>query len=162
MRMSDWSSDVCSSDLQILPLAVAVLAHRHVERRVAAHRHAAVHADDLVLGHAEVGRDLRDIFGRQIAVLERFEIVLHPAEVEEQLILRRGGAHFHQAPRPQDEFLRSEEHTSELQSLMRTSYAVLRWKKKKSHSSLLYHSLPLSYQTPSHHNTSVYLSSQPT
>src|SRR3546814_2654490 len=26
---------------------------------------------------------------------------------------------------------RSEEHTSELQSLMRTSYAVFRWKKKK-------------------------------
>src|SRR3546814_8915291 len=28
-------------------------------------------------------------------------------------------------------FLRSEEHTSELQSLMRISYAVFRWKKKK-------------------------------
>src|SRR3546814_4869819 len=30
-----------------------------------------------------------------------------------------------------DEWLRSEEHTSELQSLMRISYAVLGWKKKK-------------------------------
>src|SRR3546814_10335440 len=28
---------------------------------------------------------------------------------------------------------RSEEHTSELQSLMRTSYAVFCWKKKKQH-----------------------------
>src|SRR5690606_10551717 len=59
---------------QILPLAVAILAHRHVERRVAAHRHAAVHADHLVLGDAEVLRDLRDIFGRQIAILEGLEI----------------------------------------------------------------------------------------
>src|SRR3546814_8844824 len=75
---------------QVLPLAVAILAHRDVERRVAAHRHAAVHARDLFLGDAEVGRDLGEMFGR-----------------------------------------RSEEHTSELQSLMRTSYAVFCLKKKK-------------------------------
>src|SRR3546814_13076619 len=75
---------------QVLPLAVAILAHRDVERRVAAHRHAAVHARDLFLGDAEVGRDLGEMFGRQVAVLERFEIVLHPAKVEEQLLLRRG------------------------------------------------------------------------
>src|SRR3546814_8995967 len=95
--------------------------------------------------------------GRQVAVLEGFEIILHPAKVEEQLLLRRGGDHFDQAPRAEDEFLdrgadpphrigreaeaafgiellhalhqsviafRSEEHTSELQSLMRNSYAV--------------------------------------
>src|SRR3546814_11084843 len=42
---------------QILPLAVAVLAHGHVERRVAPHRHSAVHAGDLLLGDAEeIGR----------------------------------------------------------------------------------------------------------
>src|SRR3546814_5483377 len=80
--------------------------------------------------------------GRQVAVLEGFEIILHPAKVEEQLLLRRGGAHFDQAPRAEDEFLdrgadpphrigRSEEHTSELQSLMRISYAVFCLKKKK-------------------------------
>src|SRR3546814_8659110 len=34
---------------------------------------------------------------------------------------------------------RSEEHTSELQSLMRNSYAVFCWKKKKKRRSNLYH-----------------------
>src|SRR3546814_7668239 len=54
-----------------------------------------------------------------------------------------------------DEFrTRSEEHTSELQSLMRISYAVFCLKKKKpqltptpqaSHHSLLYNTLPLQF-----------------
>src|SRR3546814_7190818 len=35
--------------------------------------------------------------------------------------------------RPQEPFLRSEEHTSELQSLMRISYAVFGLKKKNQH-----------------------------
>ena len=43
--------------------------------------------------------------GLEVAFLERVDLVLHPAEVEEQLLLRRGGAHLHQAPRAQDEFL---------------------------------------------------------
>src|SRR3546814_10514244 len=41
----------------------------------------------------------------QIPILESFEIVLHPAQVEEQLLLRGRGAHFDKAPAPQDEFL---------------------------------------------------------
>ena len=43
--------------------------------------------------------------GLEVAFLERVDLVLHPAQVEEQLLLRRGGAHLHQAPRAQDEFL---------------------------------------------------------
>src|SRR3546814_1186721 len=44
---------------------------------------------------------------------------------------------------PPDLAGRSEEHTSELQSLMRTSYAVFRLKKKK----------PTNTNTPAHPNT---------
>ena len=36
--------------------------------------------------------------GLQVAFLERVDLVLHPAKVEEQLLLRRGGAHLHKAP----------------------------------------------------------------
>src|SRR3546814_6094407 len=46
---------------------------------------------------------------------------------------------------------RSEEHTSELQSLMRISYAVFRWKKKKSKSELYlrkYELLHIYYDVP--------------
>src|SRR3546814_4825081 len=129
-----------------------------------------------MLRHAEISSDFLDVFGTQIAILERFEIVLHPAQVEEQLLLRGRGAHFYKAPATQDEFLnrganpphcvsreaeaaiglellhtlhqadiafgdqfvdrqtvtaRSEEHSSELQSLMRTSDAVFCLKNKK-------------------------------
>ena len=47
-------------DQEVLPLALAALValERDVEAGVAAHAHAAVHRDDLVLGDAEVGRDL--------------------------------------------------------------------------------------------------------
>ena len=43
--------------------------------------------------------------GLQIALLERLQLALHPPQVEEQLLLRRGGAHFDEAPRAQDVFL---------------------------------------------------------
>ena len=94
-------------DEEILPLALAafVAFQRHIEAGVATHRHAAIHRHDFVFGHAQVGRDLRHVLGLQIALFERVDLVLHPAEVEEELLLRSGGAHLHQAPRAQDEFL---------------------------------------------------------
>src|SRR3546814_20132053 len=64
------------------PLPLAILPHRDVERSVATHRHAAIHADDIMLRYAEISSDFLDVFGTQIAILERFEIVLHPAQVE--------------------------------------------------------------------------------
>src|SRR3546814_1495619 len=80
------------------PLPLAILPHRDVERSVATHRHAAIHADDIMLRYAEISSDFLDVFGTQIAILERFEIVLHPAQVEEQLLLRGRGAHFYKSP----------------------------------------------------------------
>src|SRR3546814_10157406 len=49
MRISDWSSDVCSSDLKVIAVPAPVIgggiAHRHIdeaERLVGAHRRPAI------------------------------------------------------------------------------------------------------------------------
>src|SRR3546814_4523942 len=113
MRISDWSSDVCSSDLA-LGVGVADL--------------------DGLAGHAgdHVGRAVGVAVDR---VLDRR---YHHDEVDRQLHLHRrdkgaddGGAAAHVVLHLLDTALRSEEHTSELQSLMRISYAVFCLKKKK-------------------------------
>src|SRR3546814_2785923 len=97
MRISDWSSDVCSSDL--LLRRIAALQPR---RRLAKGKDfPAVGA----LGQIDLDRD--DAAGRDGE--RSFELA---------------GAAIDRA--------RSEEHTSELQSLMRISYAVFCLKKKKT------------------------------
>src|SRR3546814_3353673 len=101
MRISVWSSDVCSSDLES-----SCLRSAHAEPPPL-HR----------LRHAGRGRRPRDPARRGRAV-PRFPV--QPR--------RRGG-------RPVER--RSEEHTSELQSLMRISYAVFCLKKKKQHQYLI-------------------------
>src|SRR3546814_4508953 len=119
MRISDWSSDVCSSDLhidfgasrsQIFGDAVPI----------------GEDAAQLVKAREPMFEDDR-IFGpRKIAV--------RPADIPRHR--RRGGQRGgEQRPRFQERAgkrLRSEEHTSELQSLMRISYAVFCLKKKKN------------------------------
>src|SRR3546814_7715724 len=103
MRISDWSSDVCSSDLVARPLRRAVrgaLLHRG---RACEGVKAAVHPR----------RHLCQALRRQRGFLE-------------------GGRHRVQAGRVPERHRRSEEHTSELQSLMRISYAVFCLKKKKT------------------------------
>src|SRR3546814_3236738 len=94
MRISDWSSDVCSSDLQPRDAAGA---QRAQDRR---------HLLDAVQPH-DCG-----------AVALREPVLLQPG----------GDSVDH----------RSEEHTSELQSLMRISYAVFCLKKKKHSQSYIY------------------------
>src|SRR3546814_4797402 len=91
MRISDWSSDVCSSDLA----AFSRDAYRQAIQGFAQH--------DLA---------------RQTAGTRR-----PGGEVKHILLALAGGR--------QPERGRSEEHTSELQSLMRISYAVFCLKKKK-------------------------------
>src|SRR3546814_9625354 len=120
MRISDWSSDVCSSDLFLLDLG---------------------HRLDLVrepCGIHELGIDFGEIHHREIKARK-----LVDGEAQALLALRR-------APRPAElapslllkntaEFTleRSEEHTSELQSIMRISYAVFCLKKKKKNTNIL-------------------------
>src|SRR3546814_2611576 len=110
MRISDWSSDVCSSDLferlagmqGFGGLAVAG-QHRHgVRRTTQGDPHGLFAVDD----DRAVGQRMRtDRHQRQ-----RVETRVHDRAATGQ---------------------RSEEHTSELQSLMRISYAVFCLKKKK-------------------------------
>src|SRR3546814_2957246 len=129
MRISDWSSDVCSSDLH----GGLADADRHALALLAAGADAVVElhvvADHLHLGHhigavADEGGALHR--RAHLAVLD--EVGLGAGEHE----LARGDVDLAAAEvHGIEALLRSEEHTSELQSLMRTSYAVFCLKKKK-------------------------------
>src|SRR3546814_9151851 len=104
MRISDWSSDVCSSDL--LPY-LAIDIHDMCHRVVDADRHVF-----------PVGQEMH---GDEIDLLQQ----LRETQPEFPHVgighrLLHGGL----------DAARSEEHTSELQSLMRISYAVFCLKKK--------------------------------
>src|SRR3546814_2307267 len=100
MRISDWSSDVCSSDL---PETGAIFdSNRYT-----------IHA--LLTGLGCQVDDLGILPDRLDVVRE----ALAQAEGRHDLLVTSGGVS------------RSEEHTSELQSLMRISYAVFCLKKKK-------------------------------
>src|SRR3546814_4792840 len=126
LRISDWSSDVCSSDL----------AERSLQRHRGRRRPPGAAA--LALPHGLPGQ-LRDGAGdgrppslpchgderEQPAPLEAAEPAGQPAAGRARLRCPAGRR------APCDEH-RSEEHTSELQSLMRISYAVFCLKKKKT------------------------------
>src|SRR3546814_9087076 len=114
MRISDWSSDVCSSDLDAagkgrgalaVEIAFEAVTDRFVEQHAGPagaehHRHLAGWRRDgfevhQCLGECDVDRAVPG------PRLEQIVVEVAPAEA-----------------------MRSEEHTSELQSLMRISYAV--------------------------------------
>src|SRR3546814_6327941 len=110
MRISDWSSDVCSSDLR-----------RRLLDRLAAGRDAAAVRRAAAVAAA----------GRRSACA--------PGSVARHDFLSVGAGgdaqaqHVHAGVRMRG--LRSEEHTSELQSLMRISYADFCLKKKQQSAS---------------------------
>src|SRR3546814_2988708 len=125
MRISDWSSDVCSSDLG-LPRRLRLLAMTNLTGRTS-------------LGPARVDRG----FHRQPdAQRMRFQLLRIERDAHRQALddfhpvarrilrwdQREGGAG---AAGDADHLARSDEHTSELQSLMRNSDAVSRVQKKK-------------------------------
>src|SRR3546814_2889262 len=121
--MSDWSSDVCSSDLHPVDLAGAdflfeteAVAMGDLARIKIGHGRKA---DMRVGAHIEIARDA----GRQFQwpqMIEKDERPDHPARVE--------GQH---PPDDETAAQRSEEHTSELQSLLRISYAFSCLRKKQ-------------------------------
>src|SRR3546814_8432598 len=112
MRISDWSSDVCSSDLHAAAGAVA-----HVGRAV----------DDARHRHRRDSRDARHVEDRCRSPASTARFGGHGLSCPPHLASRV-------APRqsPVRVQPRSEEHTSELQSLMRISYAVFCLKKKNT------------------------------
>src|SRR3546814_1860135 len=106
MRISDWSSDVCSSDLR-LALRLFEIEPRGIELFL-----QLLGVAQLVLLGLPGGGQRRRLF------FQVGQFLLQPVEP----VLRGRVGLFLQ---------RSEEHTSELQSLMRISYAVFCLKKKK-------------------------------
>src|SRR3546814_8704879 len=118
MRISDWSSDVCSSDLELWDGLAAGDGRSHAARQ------AGVRSDARRIPARHEGKDACGSYGPC------------PSSAQDEV----GGIfRSHRSARPicrpgmpvGDRDRRSEEHTSELQSLMRTSYAVFCLKKKK-------------------------------
>src|SRR3546814_3984172 len=109
MRISDWSSDVCSSDLLV-----------HAQRQLSDPQRGPDYFNRLrnefdkgTINGERVRRRLRDRQTRAAAALANSDVDLSAEQL--QIVADR-----------------SEEHTSELQSLMRTSYAVFCLKKKNT------------------------------
>src|SRR3546814_6199510 len=113
MRISDWSSDVCSSDLRHQPLDIAVFVDDEADapflilevQQLLVERRAF--RDEIGFrGQRQQAVGIQIVFGGKLdcaaQVNDTFEIVDRTIEDRQ----------------------RSEEHTSELQSLMRRSYAV--------------------------------------
>src|SRR3546814_4781606 len=124
MRISDWSSDVCSSDLRLrlqaatgrylaIPSARRPIARRYQERRSARLRGPVVpscvpyyrmgrHVDPELVHHSNDRSDRNQSDLRQFSMIRRRLVVSMIVCIWSR---------------------RSEEHTSELQSLMSISYA---------------------------------------
>src|SRR3546814_6564060 len=140
MRMSDWSSDVCSSDLlaHLIDIRAGHPESYRERKRRAEHD----------LGHAHTRFRRQSIRDRDTnAMLERlalFCVLRQDDDLGERGIRQFGRDIEHEARRALADIggdnlrlglladPRSEEHTSELQSLMRISYAVFCLKKKKT------------------------------
>src|SRR3546814_6122841 len=112
MRISDWSSDVCSSDLCTFSayaqnLSLDIPAGTLSKALVALANASGVQLVSTDLPHALLANGLHGDYTIEAAL--------------DALLAGTGLTYRH----------RSEEHTSELQSLMRISYAVFCLKKKK-------------------------------
>src|SRR3546814_4356639 len=117
MRISDWSSDVCSSDLLWRRAGVPVTALVQIAeadgfrpalgmaRREALWAIKALRDEPLPLFAAATTREQQ-----LVPEISEPAVVLRPMTAGTEVV--------------EDYGHRSEEHTSELQSLMRTSYAV--------------------------------------
>src|SRR3546814_6025311 len=111
MRISDWSSDVCSSDLNGAGNIVTV--HRPVKEAGVDNRLITVWFG-ATLTDPDAKAETRQFFVRDGGAFQRED----------------GFLHFLEDFIGWDMPVRSEEHTSELQSLMRISYAVFCLKTK--------------------------------
>src|SRR3546814_8872028 len=123
MRISDWSSDVCSSDLAA-HLRIPELLRRHDCQRVFIAIDAALLDSDF---YGRIHTTLKDA---GIAVSQYSDIEPDPSA--DTVARAYGVCQAHEATMQLaiGGGSRSEEHTSELQSLMRISYAVFCLKKK--------------------------------
>src|SRR3546814_10825135 len=112
MRMSDWSSDVCTSDL--IDIALVLIAQQ-AEIGHRGDRHDRV--EERRIEHVRLERRIATVGpsdDRQLGGIG--DTLLHEPPA--------GVIHIPDRGLPRMPGIRSEEHTSELQSLMRISYAV--------------------------------------
>src|SRR3546814_6940746 len=109
MRISDWSSDVCSSDLH----PAGVRADEGGATRLSCRNRYRTDAPAVWRINIEAAAAPAGIPQQTVGIRHR--------AVRTALARGNGG----------EDLSRSEEHTSELQSLMRISYAVFCLKKKK-------------------------------
>src|SRR3546814_7809715 len=115
MRISDWSSDVCSSDLDV---RAAVRDWRAMR--------AAMLADAAMRVEGEGAELLRWFEGGSMTQLGH-EWRTRSGDVQDPLGISESADGQLLSPAALEAaFARSEEHTSELQSLMRIPYAVFR------------------------------------
>src|SRR3546814_6752411 len=125
MRISDWSSDVCSSDLGREHLAKTV-------RKAAGGRGQAPQADprhDRIAPPAKVdpppkGKGETDVTGRKGSAGQQADLAVGQPQVGADRVDQQRQHEPVEKGQPARQHQRSEEHTSELQSLMRISYAV--------------------------------------
>src|SRR3546814_4474115 len=122
MRISDWSSDVCSSDLVDRSVGLD-------EVIVAAEFGGAMHRRDDSRRHRRA--DPERIVDRDHPVADTR--VARIAELDIGQVAGLDLEHREVGLGVAADDARSEEHTSELQSLMRISYAVFCLKKKTTH-----------------------------
>src|SRR3546814_9385507 len=114
LRISDWSSDVCSSDLSSSAMAsVSTASSASTFSRVSRRPRAVTQLGPGGRGISNVGSRCSSSLSRRKATL----ITLSYSNVR--------------AASTRTDSRRSEEHTSELQSLMRITYAVFCVNKKK-------------------------------
>src|SRR3546814_7465709 len=123
MRISDWSSDVCSSDLVGLDRkpVVHIVGRRNIERFLRR------------IPHAEVGVGIVALDAARAPVVRDVErdrsLLVNAGDIIGMLRQLIGGNPAVDADNTELAVDRSEEHTSELQSLMLISYAVFCLKK---------------------------------
>src|SRR3546814_7389325 len=113
MRISDWSSDVCSSDLETVSGPDGVLSGARVPKIISDSSTVSIEASKEIRAACEA---------KGVAFLAS------PISGNGHAVAAGKATLGVSGPRE----ARSEEHTSELQSLMRISYAVFRLKKKNT------------------------------
>src|SRR3546814_3578603 len=135
MRSSDWSSDVCSSNLNG-PTACEAARHfidiaDELDRELLSpSEQVTISATALQL---QLQSELDRYFGERVVAVELDPDMIAKAAAGARRIRLRTSAQYtdydhHQLLQHE----RSDEHTSELQSLMRNSYAVFCMKNKKN------------------------------